>query len=63
MIAKGIVDPALVLKTVFISGASIAKLALTTETLVVEYDEEKAAAAPAPDMGGMGGMGGMGMGM
>jgi len=63
MIAKGIVDPALVLKTVFISGASIAKLALTTETLVVEHDEEKAAAAPAPDMGGMGGMGGMGMGM
>ena len=59
MFQQGIVDPAKVTIAVVESGASIASLALTTETLVADEEEEKPAAA-APDMSGMGGMGGMG---
>ena len=59
MIDQGIVDPAKVTIAVVESAASIAALAMTTETLIADRDDEKPAAA-APDMGGMGGLGGMG---
>ena len=56
----GIIDPALVAKTALINAASVAGLMLTTDCMVAEVVEEKAAGG-MPDMGGMGGMGGMGM--
>jgi chaperonin GroEL len=58
MIKQGIVDPAKVTIAVIESAASIASLAMTTETLIADEEDEKPAPA-APDMGGMGGMGGM----
>jgi chaperonin GroEL len=60
LIAAGIIDPAKVVRSALQNAASIAGMVLTTEVLIVEKPEKKAAAAP--DMGGMGGMGGMGMG-
>jgi chaperonin GroEL len=54
MIAAGIVDPAKVTRSAIENAASIASMLLTTEALVVDKPEKKAAAAPAmPDMGGM----------
>ncbi|HIK31443.1 MAG TPA: chaperonin GroEL [Oscillatoriales cyanobacterium M59_W2019_021] len=62
LIASGIIDPAKVVRSALQNAASIAGMVLTTEALVVEKPEPKAAAAPGMDaMGGMGGMGGMGM--
>jgi chaperonin GroEL len=59
MIAKGIVDPAKVVRTALQDAASVAGLLVTTEAMVAELPKE-----PAPPMpgggGGMGGMGGMG---
>ena len=52
MIKQGIVDPAKV-TIAAIESAAIASLAMTTETLVADEEEEKPAPA-APDMGGMG---------
>jgi chaperonin GroEL len=60
MIKTGIIDPAKVVRTALQDAASIAGLMITTEAMIAERPEPKAAAA-APDMGGMGGMGGMGM--
>lgn len=61
LIAAGIIDPAKVVRSALQDAGSIAGMVVTTETLIVEKPEPKAA---APDMGGMGGMGGMpGMGM
>jgi chaperonin GroEL len=57
LIAAGIIDPAKVVRSALQNAGSIAGMVLTTEALVVEKPEPKAAAAP--DMGGMGGMGGM----
>ena len=58
MLAKGIVDPAKVVRTALQDAASIAGLLVTTEAMVAELPRE---AAPAmPGGGGMGGMGGMG---
>jgi chaperonin GroEL len=59
LIAAGIIDPAKVVRSALQDAASIAGMVLTTEVLVADKPEPKAAAAP--DMGGMGGMGGMGM--
>ncbi len=56
MIAKGIIDPAKVVRSAIQNAASVAGMVLTTEVLVVDKPEKKGA---APDMGGMGGMGGM----
>jgi chaperonin GroEL len=61
LIDAGIIDPAKVVRSGLQDAASIASMVITTEVLVVEKPEKKAA-APSPDMGGMGGMGGMGMG-
>src|SRR5450432_4209902 len=60
MVAKGIIDPAKVVRTALQDAASIAALLVTTEAMVAELPRE-----PAPPMqggggGGMGGMGGMG---
>jgi len=61
MVAKGIIDPAKVVRTALQDAASVAGLLITTEAMVAEKPEPAGAGgAPAmPDMGGMGGMGGM----
>ncbi|WP_137043642.1 chaperonin GroEL [Pseudolabrys sp. FHR47] len=57
MVAKGIVDPAKVVRTALQDAASVAGLLVTTEAMVAELPKE---AGPAmPPGGGMGGMGGM----
>ena len=58
MIEMGILDPAKVTRTALQSAASIASLMITTEAMVADIPEDKAAPA-MPDIGGMGGMGGM----
>jgi chaperonin GroEL len=63
LMAAGIIDPAKVVKTALLNGASVAALLLTTDSLVTEIpkDEEPAPGGHDHGMGGMGGgMGGMG---
>ena len=64
LVAQGIIDPTKVVRTALQDAASIAGLMITTEVMITDLPEDKAAAGPAgggmPDMGGMGGMGGMG---
>ncbi len=55
MIAKGIVDPAKVVRTALQDAASIAGLLVTTEAMVAETPKDTPA---MPGGGGMGGMGG-----
>ena len=55
LVQAGVIDPTKVTRTALQNAASIAGLLLTTEALVVEKKEDKAA-APAPGAGGMGGM-------
>src|ERR1700737_1366725 len=59
MVAKGIIDPAKVVRTALQDASSVGALLVTTEAMVAELPKE-----PAPAMsgggGGMGGMGGMG---
>ncbi|HLB94354.1 MAG TPA: chaperonin GroEL [Candidatus Babeliales bacterium] len=59
MITAGIIDPAKVARTALQNAASISGLLLTTEAMISEEPEEKAATPAAPAMGGMGGMPGM----
>ena len=60
MFKAGIIDPTKVVRTSLQNAASIAGVLITTEAMVADAPEDKAAAAPAmPDMGGMGGRGGM----
>jgi len=59
MIAMGILDPAKVTRSALQAAASIGGLMITTEAMVADAPEDKAAAPAMPDMGGMGGMGGM----
>ena len=60
MFKAGIIDPTKVVRTSLQNAGSIAGVLITTEAMVADAPEDKAAAAPAmPDMGGMGGMGGM----
>lgn len=56
LVKAGIVDPAKVTRSTIQNAASIAGLVLTTETLVVEKPQPKAAGGGAPGMGGMDGM-------
>ncbi len=57
MIKAGIIDPTKVVRTALQDAASIAGLLLTTECVVVDKPEPKAAPEmPNPGMGGMGGM-------
>jgi chaperonin GroEL len=55
MVAKGIIDPAKVVRVALQDAASIAGLIITTEAMIAERPKD----APAAPMGGMGGMGGM----
>ncbi|WP_295846398.1 chaperonin GroEL [Tardiphaga sp.] len=59
MVAKGIIDPAKVVRTALQDAASVAGLLVTTEAMVAELPREAAPAMPGGG-GGMGGMGGMG---
>ena len=59
LIKSGVIDPTKVVRTALQDAASIAGLLITTEAMVAEKPEPKAAAGGMPDMGGMGGMGGM----
>ena len=59
LVAKGIIDPAKVVRTALQDASSVAGLLVTTEAMVAELPQEPAPAMPAG--GGMGGMGG-GMG-
>ena len=58
MFKFGVIDPAKVVRTALEDAASVAGLLITTEAMVAEKPEPKAAGG-MPDMGGMGGMGGM----
>ncbi len=58
MIAKGIVDPAKVVRTALQDAASIAGLLVTTEAMVAETPKDAPAMPAMPGGGGMGGMGG-----
>ena len=60
MVAKGIVDPAKVVRTALQDASSVAGLLVTTEAMVAELPKEPAPAMPGGGGGGMGGMGGMG---
>ena len=54
MFKAGIIDPTKVVRTSLQNAASIAGVLITTEAMVADAPEDKAAAAPAmPDMGGM----------
>jgi chaperonin GroEL len=57
MVAKGIVDPAKVVRTALQDAGSVAGLLVTTEAMVAELPKD---AAPMPAMPAGGGMGGMG---
>jgi chaperonin GroEL len=59
MVAKGIIDPAKVVRTALQDAASVSGLLITTEAMVAELPKDAAPAMPAGG-GGMGGMGGMG---
>jgi chaperonin GroEL len=56
LMKAGIVDPTKVVRTALQNAASVAGLLLTTEAMVAEKPEEKAAMPPMPPGGGMGGM-------
>jgi chaperonin GroEL len=56
LVKAGVIDPTKVTRTALQNAASIAGLLLTTEALVVELPEPKAAPAPGGHGGGMDGM-------
>jgi len=56
LVAKGIIDPAMVTRSTLQNAASIAKNILTTEAIVAELPEPAGMGMPGGDMGGMGGM-------
>jgi chaperonin GroEL len=60
MIKAGIIDPTKVVRMALKNAASVASLMITTQALVADKPEKKAAYPPMPPGGGMGGMGGMG---
>jgi chaperonin GroEL len=60
MVAKGIIDPAKVVRTALQDAASVAALLVTTEAMVAELPKEAAPPMHGGGGGGMGGMGGMG---
>jgi len=59
MFKFGVIDPAKVVRTALEDASSVAGLLITTEAMVADKPEPKAATPAMPDMGGMGGMGGM----
>ena len=60
MVAKGIIDPAKVVRAALQDASSVAALLVTTEAMVAELPKEPAPPMPGGGGGGMGGMGGMG---
>ncbi len=56
MLAKGIIDPAKVVRTALQDAASVAGLLVTTEAGVAEAPKKDEPAMPPPGMGDMGGM-------
>ncbi len=56
MVKSGIIDPTKVVRLALQDGASVAGLLVTTEAMVAEKPEKKAAAMPHDHGGGMGGM-------
>src|SRR5437870_5391887 len=56
MVAKGIIDPAKVVRTALQDAASVAGLLVTTEAMVAEAPKKKEPMPPMPGGGGMGGM-------
>jgi chaperonin GroEL len=56
LVKAGVIDPTKVTRTALQNAASIAGLLLTTEALVVEIPEQKAAPAGGGHGGGMDGM-------
>jgi len=58
LVASGVIDPVKVVRSAIQNAASIAGLAITTETLITDIPEKEKPAGGAPGMGGMGGMGG-----
>ncbi len=57
MFKFGVIDPAKVTRTALEDAASVASLLITTEAMIADRPEPKAAAGGGmPDMGGMGGM-------
>jgi len=60
LVELGVLDPAKVTRSALQNAASVASLILTTDALVAELPEDKAAGGGMPGgMGGLGGMGGM----
>jgi chaperonin GroEL len=60
MVKAGIIDPVKVVRVALQDAASVASLLITTECMITDAPEDKAAGgAGAAGMGGMGGMGGM----
>ncbi|MBS1765906.1 MAG: chaperonin GroEL [Acidobacteria bacterium] len=53
MVKAGVIDPAKVTKSALRNAASVAAMMLTTEAIISEIPEPKAAAPAAPGMGGM----------
>ena len=56
LVKAGVIDPAKVVRSALQNASSIASLLLTTEALISEIPEEKAAAAAQGGPSGMGGM-------
>jgi chaperonin GroEL len=56
MVAKGIIDPAKVVRAALQDAASVAGLLVTTEAMVAEAPKKQSAAPAMPGGGGMGGM-------
>ncbi|TDQ82224.1 chaperonin GroEL [Dongia mobilis] len=56
LVKDGVIDPAKVVRCALQDAASVASLLITTEAMIADRPEKKAAPAGAPDMGGMGGM-------
>ena len=57
MVAKGIIDPAKVVRAALQDAASVAGLLVTAEAMVAETPKKEARAPAMPGGGGMGGMG------
>jgi chaperonin GroEL len=57
MVAKGIIDPAKVVRTALQDASSVASLLVTTEAMVAEMPKEPASPAPGGGHGHGGGMG------
>ena len=56
LVARGIIDPAKVVRTALQDAASVAGLLITTEAMVAERPEKKPAAPAGGPGGGMGDM-------